>query len=76
MTPSIASADAGVLVRLVKLAFGATGDHRPHPPASLHIGDRKVMTSDSETCRARTAFLYTYAPDPDQMHRRAVATGA
>lgn len=76
VTPRIMSADAGALVRFIKLVFDATGDYRADAPAILRIGDSMVMIGGAEARRAMPAFLYVYVPDTDATHRRAVAAGA
>jgi PhnB protein len=76
ITPRLVVPDARDLVRFVKDVFGATGDYQADMPAILLIGDSRIMISDAGVRHATTAFLYVYVADTDEVHRRAVQSGA
>jgi PhnB protein len=76
ITPRLVVPDARDLVRFVKDAFGATGDYQADMPAILLIGDSRIMISDAGVRHTATAFLYVYVANTDEVHRRAVQSGA
>lgn len=76
VTPRIIVPGAEKLVEFVKNVFGATGQHHPHAPAELRLGDSIVMISDAGVRETMTACLYVYVENADAAWQRAVQAGA
>ena len=74
--PRIVVPDARGLAEFIRHVFGATGDYASNAPAILHLGESRIMISDSGVRETKVAFLYIYVPDADETYRRALAAGA
>lgn len=76
VTPRLVAHDAAKLVRFLKAAFGASGEHRAEMPSLITIGDSIVMVSEAGIRSSISSFLYLYVDDTDETYRRALEAGA
>jgi uncharacterized glyoxalase superfamily protein PhnB len=76
LTPRIVTDDEPGLVQFLRRAFGATGELEPGRPATMQIGDSRLLVSGVGPRPKVAAFLYLYVNDADAAYRRAVAAGA
>jgi hypothetical protein len=60
VTPRIVVADAGALVRFLRVVFGATGELRIDAPSQLTIGDSLVMVSEAGDPRFQVSSTSTW----------------
>ncbi|WJR80637.1 VOC family protein [Bradyrhizobium sp. NP1] len=75
--PRIITRDVDGLVGFMRTVFNADCTRRGEGPAELRIGDSIVMVSNGDGLReARSAFLYVYVEDADEIYRRAIKAGA
>jgi PhnB protein len=76
LTHRIVVRDPAALVRFLKDAFGARGEHRADAPSQMRIGDSLVMVSGVGPRAETASFLYLYVDDADATYRRALEAGA
>jgi PhnB protein len=75
ITPRLVVHDTAALVRFLKQAFDASGDHQTERPSVIKIGDSIVMVSGVGPREAMPGFLYLYVDDTDATYRRALEAG-
>lgn len=75
--PRIVTSDVPGLTGFLKAVFGAEGELRSGAPTEIRIGDSIILISDGEGARElKSAFLYVYVENADEVYRRAIAAGA
>jgi len=76
VTPRIVVSGAREFIEFLKNVFGATAEYQRAAPTVVGIGDSLIIVSETETRKARPAFLYVYVEDADATYQQAIAAGA
>ena len=74
--PRMFVADPHAAVEFLRKVFDAEGELTEGRPADIHIGDARILVSDTSERDPFPAFLYIYVADTDHTYERAMAAGA